>query len=335
MGNDRPPEANDERALVETGSASEEKHIRHDDLPDDPGYYELGIDVGAISTKVLLLKDGGDVIGQAALPTTMEPEKLAGSMVDSLLEEHGIGRDDIRHTVATGQGRKAIRFADMARTDITAFARGAYFLFPDASVAVDIGGQGIRVMKMGDMGIISDFRTGSKCSSGTGCFLDTMAVAMAVGIDRIGELSLASTHPENISTTCTVFAESEVISLIAKGKGKEDILAGLNRMVAKKITSLINATRSHGPVFLGGGVGLNTGVINILEGRIDRDVFVPPHPQFVGALGAALLAPKPEDDEDGDDDNLPEGSDAGGRSGKTGRTWSSIVRRMKFWGDKR
>ena len=300
----------------------------------DQPCYELGIDVGAISTKVLLLKDGKDVIGQAALPTTMEPDKLAGSMVASLLEKHGIGREGIRHTVATGQGRKAIRFADMARTEITTFAKGAYFLFPDAGVAVDIGGQGIRVMKMGDMGIISDFRTGAKCSSGTGCFLDTMAVAMEVGIDRIGELSLASVHPATISTTCTVFAESEVISLMAKGKGKEDIIAGLNDMVAKKISFLINATHSHGPVFLGGGVSLNTGVIRILEERLDRDVFVPPHPQFVGALGAALLAPKPEDDEDGDDDNLHEELYAGGRSGKTGNIWSSMVRRIKSWGKK-
>ena len=285
-------------------------------------FFELGIDVGAIATKVLLLKDGHEVVGRKASPTTMEPGKLAGLMVNSLLEEHGLLREDIKHTVATGQGRRAITFADMARTEITAFARGAYFLYPEASVAVDIGGQGIRVMKMGEMGIISDFRTGAKCSSGTGCFLDTMAVAMAVGIDNVGELSLASAHPETISTTCTIFAESEVVSLMAKGKSKEDILAGLNEMVAKKITSLINATRSHGPVFLGGGVGLNIGVAESLKRTLDRELLLPEHPQFVGALGAALLAPKPDDDDD-DGEELENEEEPGDRP--------SLLKRLVFW----
>lgn len=262
--------------------------------------YDLGIDVGAIHTKVLLLKEGRDVMGMKVLPTTMEPDKLADQMIKSLLEKHGVQKNQIVHIVATGQGRKAIRFADLARTEITAFARGAYFLYPEVEVAVDVGGQGIRVMKMGEMGIISDFRTNVKCSSCTGCFLDTMAMALDVGIEKIGELSLDSLNPETISTTCTVFAESEVVSLVAKGKNKEDILAGLNAMVAKKVGVLINATRSRGPVFLGGGVGLNVDVIKRLKERLNRDIYVPPNPQFVGALGAALLAPKPMDDEEED-----------------------------------
>jgi len=284
-------------------------------------FYELGIDVGAIATKVLLLRDGHEVVGRRVLQTTMEPGKLAGEMMSSLLEEHGLRKEDLAHIVATGQGRRAITFADMARTEITAFARGAYFLYPGASVAVDIGGQGIRVMKMGEMGIIADFRTGAKCSSGTGCFLDTMAVAMAVGIDNVGELSLASAHPETISTTCTIFAESEVVSLMAKGKSKEDILAGLNEMVAKKISSLISATRSHGPVFLGGGVGLNIGVVESLKKNLDRELFVPDHPQFVGALGAALLAPKPDDDDD-DEGELEEERPV---------ATPSLLERLTFW----
>jgi predicted CoA-substrate-specific enzyme activase len=265
-----------------------------------PPRYELGIDVGAIHTKILLLREGKDVVGMKVLPTTMEPDKLVEGMLSSLLKEHSLTKNQIVHIVATGQGRKAIKFADLARTEITAFARGAYFLYPKAEVAVDVGGQGIRVMKMGEMGIISDFRTNVKCSSCTGCFLDTMAMAMNVDIDKIGELSLDSLNPESISTVCTVFAESEVVSLVAKGKKKEDILAGLNAMVAKKVGVLINATRSRGPVFLGGGVGLNVDVIKRLKERLERDIFVPKHPQFVGALGAALLAPKSMDHEDED-----------------------------------
>ncbi len=260
--------------------------------------YDLGIDVGSISTKVIILKDGKDVVGRKSEPTSMEPDKLANTMVTALLKEKGLELGDIKYVVATGQGRKSIRFANMARTEITAFAKGAFFLLPDAEVAVDAGGQGTRVMKMGEMGIISDFRTNVKCSSCTGCFLDTMAMALDVGIEDVGELSQKAANPESINTTCTVFAESEVVSLVAKGKSKEDILAGLNDMVAKKIGRLINATRSRGSVFVGGGVGLNTDVIEKLTERLDRRIFVPDHPQFVGALGAALMAPRPSEDDD-------------------------------------
>ena len=288
-------------------------------------FFEMGIDVGAISTKLLLLKNGREVLGRLARPTTMEPGKLAKGMMDELLAPHSLTKADVTHMVATGQGRRAISFADMARTEITAFARAVHFLHPQASVAVDIGGQGIRVMKMGEMGIISDFRTGSKCSSGTGCFLDTMALALEVDMENMGELSLSSCHPESISTTCTVFAESEVVSLVAKGKGKEDILAGLNGMVAKKVGALINATRSHGPVFLGGGVALNTGVVEALKDRLDREVLVAEQPQFVGALGAALLAPKPGDEEEADLDWWEEE--------KT--TKGSLLQRLRSWRGKK
>jgi len=289
---------------------------------DRDNFFELGIDVGAISTKLLLLKNGTEVLGRLARPTTMEPGGLAAEMRDELLASLSLTKADVAHTVATGQGRRAISFADMARTEITAFARAVHFLYPESSVAVDIGGQGIRVMKMGEMGIISDFRTGSKCSSGTGCFLDTMALALEVEMKDMGELSLSSCHPESISTTCTVFAESEVVSLVAKGKSKEDILAGLNGMVAKKVGALINATRSHGPVFLGGGVTLNTGVVEALKQRLDREVLVAEQPQFVGALGAALLAPKPGDEEEADVDWWED---------ETKTAKSSLLQRLRSW----
>ncbi|ODS39778.1 MAG: hypothetical protein A7315_02880 [Candidatus Altiarchaeales archaeon WOR_SM1_79] len=257
------------------------------------GFYDIGIDVGAISTKVLILHNAKDIIGKKVLPTTMQPDKLAKKMMDLLLKEQGIKREAVKHIIATGQGRKVIDFADMARTEITAFAKGAYFLFPQAEVAVDVGGQGIRVMKLGEMGIVSDFRTNVKCSSCTGCFIDAMAIALDVGIENVGELSSSSLNPETISTTCTIFAESEVVSLVAKGKKKEDILAGLNAMVAKKVGAVINTTRTRGPVFLGGGVGLNVDVIRKLKERLAMDIYVPAYPQFVGALGAALFAPNP------------------------------------------
>ena len=252
--------------------------------------YDVGIDVGAISTKLIILKDGEGVAGTMKSPTSMEPGKLAERMLNDLLKDKGIDREEVLHIVSTGQGRKSVRFADIQRTEITAFSKGAVHIHPDVEVVVDIGGQGIRIMKIGDMGIISDFRTNDKCSSGTGCFLDAMANALEVGIERSGEMALKSENPENVYNTCTVFAESEVVSLMAKGKSKEDILAGLNSMVARKIGAMINSVGSSGKVMVAGGVANNKGVVKEIENVTQRDIIVPPDPQFLGALGAARIS---------------------------------------------
>jgi predicted CoA-substrate-specific enzyme activase len=255
--------------------------------------FDVGIDVGAISTKVLLLKNGKELSGSSVKNTTMEPGKLAGNMLGEILDINDITREEIGHIVATGQGRRSVKIADLARTEITSFARGAHFLDPDCEIVVDIGGHGIRVMRMGEMGIIADFRTNDKCSTGTGCFMDTMAMALEVNIENAGERSLTSKMAEHVNASCTVFAESEVVSLIAKGKATDDILAGLHQMVARKIVSLVNTTRSKGKVFLCGGVARNEGVVNEIRKEIDREMTVPESPHLVGAMGAALLSPRP------------------------------------------
>ncbi|MBN1389430.1 MAG: 2-hydroxyglutaryl-CoA dehydratase [Candidatus Thermoplasmatota archaeon] len=264
------------------------------DMVTARGPYDLGVDVGAISTKVILLKDG-KVVGNTIALTSMEPGKLVRELMRDLLDEKGLEREDIGYIVATGQGRRSVDMADLARTEITAFAKGAFFLAPDVEIVVDIGGHGIRVMRMGEMGIISDFRTNDKCSSGTGCFMDTMAMALEVGIEDIGERSLRSMVAEHVNATCTVFAESEVVSLVAKGKTTEDILAGLHQMVARKIVALVNTTRSKGKVLVCGGVARNTGIVGELEKTINREMIVPEDPHLVGALGAALMAPRRKD----------------------------------------
>lgn len=253
--------------------------------------YDIGIDVGAISTKAVVLDREGKAAARGLAGTTMEPGKLARSLMASTLKDAGIGADQVGYVVATGQGRRSVDFADLARTEITAFARGAHFLDPSSEILVDMGGQGIRVMRRDSMGIIEDFRTNDKCSSGTGSFLDTMAQALDVDMEEAGRLSLTSCGTEEVCATCTVFAESEVVSLVARGKGKEEILSGINRMVAKKVTSLVNSMRSKGSVFFGGGVSCNEGVIKELRAVLNREMFVPGEPQFVGAVGAALISP--------------------------------------------
>jgi len=265
------------------------------------GNLQAGIDVGALFTKVLLLRNGKDVVGTDARPTTMEPEKLAREMVDGLVLRLGLGKNDLSRIIATGQGRRSIGFARGARTEITAFARGAHLLRPDVQVVVDIGGQGIRAMRLGEMGIVADFRTNDKCSTGTGCFLDTMATALEVDMENAGELSMGSKTPETVSCTCTVFAESEVVSLVAKGRDKQDILAGLNVMVSKKVRAMINSMGSHGVVMVAGGVAQNPGVIKSIRELVDREIVVPENPRFLGALGAAAMVAGPSTSSGGED----------------------------------
>ncbi|MGA1821850.1 MAG: acyl-CoA dehydratase activase [Thermoplasmatota archaeon] len=283
--------------------------------------YDVGIDVGAISTKVLVLKEGSEIVGTRKELTSMEPGKLAEGILHQLLRDLGIDRKDIQYIISTGQGRKAVKFADMARTEITAFSKGAYHLNPESEVVVDIGGQGIRVMKMGEMGIVSDFRTNDKCSSGTGCFLDAMAVALEVGIENVGELSLKSGNPQTVSTTCTVFAESEVVSLVAKGNRKEDILAGLNKMVARKIGAIANAVGSHGPIFVAGGVAGNEGVVKELGAVLQREMIVPENPQYIGALGAAYISPRPKE--------IPVPEETGSRAGEDRK--KGLISLLRRW----
>lgn len=254
--------------------------------------YDIGIDVGAIATKVVLIKNGSTIVGHEVENTTMETDKQVSGMIGRIVKDNGLKRKDVAFVVSTGQGRRSVISSDLARTEITAFAKGAHHIDPDTEIVVDIGGHGIRVMRMGEMGIIADFRTNDKCSTGTGCFMDTMAMALEVEINDVGERSLHSRMAEHVNASCTVFAESEVVSLIAKGKATDDILAGLHQMVARKIISLVNATRSKGKVMICGGVARNSGVITELRKEIDREMVVPKNPHLTGAFGAALLAPR-------------------------------------------
>ena len=187
--------------------------------------------------------------------TTVDAAGLGRSMLELALTD-GRKREDIRTIVSTGQGRRSLDISDMSRTEITCFAKGAVHSDPGIEIAVDIGGHGVRVMRIGEMGIITDFRTNDKCSSGTGCFIDATARALGVESEKVGDISSRSCTPERVNSTCTVFAESEVVSLVAKGKRKEDILAGLNGMVARRIAALVNSMRTEGRILVGGGVAV-------------------------------------------------------------------------------
>jgi predicted CoA-substrate-specific enzyme activase len=248
-----------------------------------------GIDVGAISTKAVLLADGRQ-LARDIQPTGLDAAGAAQLAVENCCRAAGIEKANLGQIVVTGNGRKAVPFAQKDVTEILAFAKGAHHLLPAARTGIDLGGQGIRVVLMNERGIVQKFLTNDKCSTGTGCFLEVMAAALDTTTEQLGPLALSSNEHHNISNTCTVFAESEVVSLVARGKSKQDIIAGLLDAMAAKVKTMANQMGVRRDVFFGGGVARNAGAVKALEAALGVPLHVPEDPETVGALGAALIA---------------------------------------------
>jgi len=281
---DEMKEYAEEKRLIATEKGAEKVSGR-----DRSGDYVIGIDVGALYTKMALVKDGR-IRDKLMESTTMDPNDLGRRMYKKILRRNRLKRRDVEQIVATGQGKNSIEFADRETTEISAFAEGANSLMDSARLVIDIGGQGIRIMDLDDEGVLSAFRTNDKCSSGTGTFLDTMAASLGVAPEEMGPLGCNSDCPSCVVATCTVFAESEMVSLVAKKIKKEDIIGGLNEMVAKKVSAIAKSIGIKGDVLLAGGVARNVQVVKELKKRFKHEIYVADDPQFVGALGAALSA---------------------------------------------
>jgi predicted CoA-substrate-specific enzyme activase len=250
--------------------------------------YVAGLDVGAISVKAVILGDEG-VVQAVVCETGISPRSSARSCLSTALEMAGIAHTDLARIVSTGHGRKAAGITEHTTSEITAVSRAAFSLSPGIPIVVDVGGQGIRVMRLSKTGGVEKFINNDKCSAGTGCFLDAIAGAMSVPLDDLGRLSDMSKSPSCMSTTCTIFAESEVISLIARGSRKEDIIAGLHRSVALKVANLVRSI-GEGDVLVSGGVARNPGVVRALGESLGDGMKVAKHPHLFTAVGAAILA---------------------------------------------
>jgi predicted CoA-substrate-specific enzyme activase len=250
--------------------------------------------VGSLYTKALVMADDRRVLARAVEVTTTDVPGLTERMLAGLLEDAGVALAEVQGIAATGQGRRRVAFADATKTDFTAFAWGAKLLHDPVRLVIDAGGQGVRVIEMDEWGMMTNFRTNDKCSSGTGCFLDTMSFALDVEQADMGTVGRASACAASINSACTVFAESEVVSAVARGKSKSDIVAGLNGMVAKRMASLAKTLAVRGDVVFAGGVARNRQVVELLRERLNHRVVVPDDPHLIGALGAAVLAPKRE-----------------------------------------
>jgi predicted CoA-substrate-specific enzyme activase len=253
--------------------------------------YYAGIDVGSLATKVVLLDNDGKIVSYAIINSRSDPQKAAYCALNEVLSKANIKRDQVGYIVATGYGRIALDFVNRTITELTCHARGVHYLCPTARTVIDIGGQDSKVLKINERGDLIDFTTNDKCAAGTGRFLEVMASILEIGLDQIGEFSLRSNNPLRLSSTCTVFAESEVISLLASKQRKEDIAAGIHHAIAVRVGNMAKSLGIQKEVVFVGGVAKNIGVKKALEQFLKVE-FVPLQvdPQITGALGAALLA---------------------------------------------
>ena len=279
------------------------------------GMFYVGIDSGSTSTNAVVMNAAGEIVSSAVIRTGAKASVSADRILEEVLKKAGVSRDEVGRIVATGYGRSAVSAADRQVTEISCHARGARYFAPGVRTILDIGGQDSKAIRLSpvshadrpaggpepggraDSGAaripeteVEDFVMNDKCAAGTGRFLEAMARTLEVDIRELGPISLESTEHIDISSMCTVFAESEVISLIAQDKEKADIAAGVHRAIAGKAYGLLSRTGLTGPFMMTGGVARNPGVVKAVEERLGQKLILPPDPDIVGAAGAALYA---------------------------------------------
>lgn len=249
-----------------------------------------GVDVGSLSVEAVLYEEGKGILGYSIGLVGGNSRGASRRSFEEALHRAQVREGDIFHVVSTGSGREILDFADENVTEITCIARGVSSLFPECQTIIDIGAQDTKVIRIDERGHVVSFDMNDKCAAGTGRFLEVMANALDVDVGQMGERSLKYQNPIEISSVCTVFAESEVISLVSEGKGVDDILHALHHAVADRTLSLLERVGVSGQVAMTGGVAKNVGVVRALEEKIGRPLKVHSEPQIVGALGAALIA---------------------------------------------
>lgn len=246
----------------------------------------VGIDSGSATTKAVLVIDGY-IISHNIRPTGFDFLSAAKSACEKVLSDAGVDKKDVSGIYATGYGRNSIKFANKTVSEITAHTVGVYHLYPAVNGIIDIGGQDSKIILVSE-GRVIEFLMNDKCAAGTGKFLEYTAKALEVPIEELGSLALASKEPASITSMCTVFAESEVISLRARGFKKEDIAAGLIESIARRVAVMVRQVGLKQNVAFVGGVAKNAGIKVFLEKELGISLYVPPEPQITGALGAAL-----------------------------------------------
>ncbi|MCR5665676.1 MAG: acyl-CoA dehydratase activase [Eubacterium sp.] len=251
--------------------------------------YVLGIDSGSTSTNAVILDEKQNIVASYVTRTGAKATDSALHALEEVLALAHLKREDLSRIISTGYGRVSLPFADETITEITCHGKGAFFLNPSIRTILDIGGQDSKAIRLNDSGDVIDFVMNDKCAAGTGRFLEMMARSLEIDLPSLGRLSLTSKEKLTISSMCSVFAESEVISLIAQNKETADIARGVVRSIASKSISLIKRVNPAPGYMMTGGVAQNEGVVLELEEQLGEQIFLPESPEIVGALGAALI----------------------------------------------
>jgi len=250
-----------------------------------------GIDMGSKNVKVVILKDS-QILSKDLAPSGFDQKNATEKMFNAMLKKAGLSRSDIDHVVATGAGKDVAPNANSKISVMGADALGGVFLYPSARTIIDVGAEVARAVRCDEKGKMIDFVVNEKCAAGAGTFIEAMARALEVKLDEIGPLSLKAEKTVSMSAQCTIFAESEVVSLIHEKISKADIARAIHDAIANRITSMARRLGIQRDVVLVGGVAKNIGFVASLQRTLGIDLLVPEEPEFVGALGAALAPSK-------------------------------------------
>lgn len=268
----------------------DESSMDIDSQAHDKKTITAGIDSGSLSTNVVIIDDEYKILSYSIIKTGAKSIESAKKAFKEAIDNANLSENDIDYVVSTGYGRAFIPFSNKHITEITCHAKGAHFLNKDIRTIIDIGGQDSKVIKLDENGNVIDFAMNDKCAAGTGRFLEMMAKTLEIPLDSMGVESMKWKEEITITSMCTVFAESEVVSLIAQNKERADIIMGLNNSIASRTMSLLNRIEGHEDYMMSGGVAKNVGVVYAIEKKLGKKIFIPDEPQIVGALGAAIIA---------------------------------------------
>lgn len=252
--------------------------------------YAAGVDVGSTQTKAVIIDEQKRIVSRALTETGANVIRAAESAFAEALVSGDLREEEVEYVVGTGYGRYKVTFGNTQVTEISCHGRGAVHMFPETRTVVDMGGQDTKAIRVSATGEIVDFCMNDKCAAGTGRFLGAASAALDIPLDELGPTALQGERPVKISTTCTVFAESEVLSWLGKGKKIEDILLGVHKSIAARSAGLLRRVGIEDEVTFTGGVAKNTAMIATLNERLDLQVNVSDDSHYMGALGAALFA---------------------------------------------
>jgi len=253
----------------------------------------MGIDIGSGTSKGVITKDGR-LFASHQLPSGVNYRVAARKLRDDLLAKAGLSQEDIIRTIATGQGADNVPFSNQQVSETRCCARGISSIFHSVRTVIDIQGMSSQVIRLNEKGQVTNFIVSEKCAAGSGRFLDIIANVLRIELKDIGALSLKSKNPVTFTTGCAVFGESEAISRVCEGASKEDILAGVHKALANKLSTLVDRIGLEKDCAISGGGGLNIGIIRSIEEKLGIKLLVPPQPQFITALGAAIMAEEKE-----------------------------------------